>query len=58
MSNEYKKIKIPFVWESLSDGLTFRVKVIGGWLIRNYQHFSQLHTFCFIPDEHHQWEIE
>lgn len=44
-----------FEWQRL-DGVTERAKVYGGWLIRTRDHNDGIFS-CFIPDEHHRWEI-
>ncbi len=53
---------IPFEWEALETqrGKTFRVKVIGGWLIntRHVDANSASSTMTFIPDPNHEWRVK
>jgi hypothetical protein len=58
--------KMEFEWEPLyydgNDATTFRVKVIGGWIVRyNYhahEHYNESISMVFVPDPNHEWEIE
>ncbi len=49
--------KIVWEWEQI-DGMTTRVKVIGGWLVRSYV-LSNKHgaseSMAFLSDRDHQW---
>lgn len=53
INNEIKWEKI--AWE------TYRLKVIGGWVIRikepNADQADTI-TCCFVPDEYHKWKVE
>lgn len=50
-----EKPKNIFEWQRL-DSVTERAKVYGGWLIRTWDNDGI--SSCFIPDEHHRWEID
>ena len=47
-----------FEWEPL-DGGTWRVKVIGGWIIRSVSTFEMTiaESMVFIADRDHEWKI-
>ena len=55
-----------FVWELLSQqqanaesGATSRVMVIGGWLVKDINHYqgSLTQTMVFVADPNHEWSI-
>ena len=49
-------MKIPFEWEALVSGETFRAKVFGGWIITDGDGGKAI-GMAFIPDPKHEWEI-
>ena len=53
--------KIEWKWEEL-DAHTNRVKVIGGWLVRNEYVLPKEKLCCvstiFVPDRDHEWHIQ
>lgn len=54
---------IKFEWEIFDDDqnfneLTYRAKVINGWIVKNIDYDYKSTNICFIPDPNHEWEIE
>jgi hypothetical protein len=51
--------KIKHEWEEL-DGVTYRCKVIGGWLVQvSLEKGEQITTsVTFVPDTFWEWEVE
>lgn len=60
---------IKFEWETIAynplQGITYRAKVLGGWLVRTAICINQYggssveeSNLIFIPDPNHEWEIE
>lgn len=62
-------MRIKFDWELIYDeddekfNLTYRAKVIGGWIVRHYnlelyrEETSPSSSMVFIPDINHDWKI-
>ena len=51
-------------WEKVTTG-TYRLKVEGGWLIKQYastnyktEHETVAIGICFMPDLNHDWKVE
>ena len=46
---------IVFEWEKLSEG-TYRAKVLGGWVLRDFDGESG-NAMIFVPDPNHEWGV-
>lgn len=57
LDKSVEKVFIPYKYQFINKtNSIWRAKVIGGWIVSE-QH-EDFFNNIFIPDEHHQWEIE
>jgi len=49
-------MKFPRKWELLNNGFFERLKVPGGWLVKDS--IWQGGGMAFLPDPKHEWELE
>lgn len=48
-------------WETIcTDGITERICVPGGWIVRTYQEFEEMSacSMVFVSDPDHEWMTE
>lgn len=49
--------KPTLTWEKITEiGLTYRLKVFGGWMVVDISGNDDLGTAIFVPDPKHEWE--